>query len=100
MLGQNRRQCPPMPSILKLQQGAKQFLALFREWLGENLHDATTVQAAFAGVFLGQNELLDATFAFFHDPPGFGPDIGFQASTTHRADNFAFWRDERSEERR
>src|SRR5712691_1117459 len=94
MLGQNRRQHPPMSGILELQQGAKQLLALCREWLGENLDDTTTVQATFASVFLGQNELLDDNFAFFHDPPCFGPDISFQASTAYRADNFAFWRDE------
>src|SRR5437773_7525864 len=83
-----------MPGILQLQQRTKQLLAMFREWLGENLDDSTAVQTTFPSIFLGQNELLDATLAFFHDTPGFGPDIGFQASTPHRTDNFAVWRDE------
>src|SRR6266853_1569425 len=67
---------------------------MLRQRFCENLDDAPAVQAAFPSVFLSQNELLDATFPFLHDASGFCPDIGFQAPTTHGADNLAFRRDQ------
>ena len=94
MCSQNRRQRPAMSGVFQFKQRAKELLTLFGQRLREDLDNPTAVQTAFASVLLGEDELLDATLAFLHHPPGFRPDIGFETAPSHRANDLSFRRDE------
>jgi hypothetical protein len=78
--------------IFQFQNGAKNFAARFRQGFGENFHHAAAIQTALAGIFFRQHELLNIAFALFHHLARFGPDIGFETTAAHRADDFAVGR--------
>src|SRR6185369_17250271 len=55
----------------------------------EDVHRAATNHSLFAGLIGGQRETMESGFAVAHCFAGFGPDFGFNTTTTHGAGGLA-----------
>ena len=92
MVGEDCRQGTAAPGLLEVENGTKHVLTALRQRLRQDFHHAAAVKTALTGVFLRQDEFLDAALAHLHDFAGFRPHVRFQAAAADRADNFPFRR--------